>query len=304
MSPNLSSKLANFVIFSTLISALLGWALPDLMRALQFYIFGILLVIIGLPHGATDFLLFKRINKANINKRQIVKFFITYLVAVFGFLIMWILLPIVSFIVFIIISAYHFGQSNWENAIKDKRVSLAINTIWGLFAIGGFVLLHWEESKVFIEQVIGMQINFTAAFMVNIQLAIICANILIILLLKNFKVIDSSRVKDELIKISVLCLLLYFTPMLVGFSIYFVLWHSLSSVQTQILYFRSLWPNFTVMDYYRQAAPFTFLALIGFVCMIYGHPLIFPDVSIISTFIVFIACVTLPHIFLVDESLQ
>ena len=40
------------------------------------------------------------------------------------------------------------------------------------------------------------------------------------------------------------------------------------------------------------------------IMMVIGHTYILPNVSMISTFLVFIACVTLPHIFVVDESYQ
>lgn len=304
MSSNTSSKLLGPVVFLTLLFAFWGWLLPDFLRAVQIPILVLLLITIGLPHGATDYMLFKRIKKDNITNKQKIKFFVIYVGCVLGFLGMWLSFPLSSFIVFIIISAYHFGQSNWENTLILKKYKVLINLTWGAFAIGGSVLWHWAESKVFIGQVIGFSVDVSNDFMINAQLILLAVNCLIILILKTYQYIDFSQMLEELGKMFVLSLLFYFTPMLVGFSIYFALWHSLSSLKTQVAYYKKLWPRFTLIDYYRQAAPFTLLASAGFVLMIFSHQYILPDVSIISTFIVFIACVTLPHIFLVDESYQ
>jgi Beta-carotene 15,15'-dioxygenase len=71
---------------------------------------------------------------------------------------------------------------------------------------------------------------------------------------------------------------------------------------SQVSFYKKLWPNFTIKDYYQQAAPYTILAVVGFVLMINGHQYILPGVSIVSTFLVFIACITLPHIIFVEES--
>jgi Brp/Blh family beta-carotene 15,15'-monooxygenase len=304
MSANMSSRLAGLVIFTTLLFAFLGWLLPDFLRNAQLPILGLLLVSIGLPHGATDFLLFKRITSAKLTRKHILKFFIIYISAVVGFMLLWLILPLFSFLLFILISAYHFGQSNWENIVLAKKYDVLINLFWGAFAIGGPILWHWEESSVVIGQITGYVINFSKEVMALSQLVLIALNLAIILILKYNLKISYSQLKIEVIKIGVLSLLFYFTPMLVGFSLYFALWHSLSSLNSQILFYKKLWPNFNVIHYYRQAAPFTFLALVGLVMMIYGHPYVLPNVSIISTFVVFIACITLPHVFLIDESYQ
>lgn len=304
MSTIINSKLAGSVVFLTLFFAFLGWLLPDFIRALQIPLLVILLITIGLPHGATDYILFRRIKNDNVTNKQKTKFFVIYVSCILGFLLLWLSFPLSSFLVFIIISAYHFGQSNWENTFILKKYKTFVNLMWGAFAIGGSVLWHWAESKIFIGQVIGFSVNISSDFMTNVQLILVAVNCLIILILKIYKFIDSNQTLEELGKIFVLSLLFYHTPMLVGFSIYFALWHSLSSLNNQISFYKKLWPRFSLIDYYRQAAPFTLLASAGFVLMIVCHQYILPDVSIISTFIVFIACVTLPHIFLVDESYQ
>jgi Brp/Blh family beta-carotene 15,15'-monooxygenase len=296
--------MSGLVVFTTLTFALLGWLKPDFLRFIQYPLLGILLLAIGLPHGATDYLLFRRMKKAKLTNKQILIFFTIYVTAVLGFLLLWLIFPLCSFIIFILVSSYHFGQSNWENTIVLNKYSSLLNLFWGAFAIGGSVLLHWDESKIVIGQVIGFIPDLSQDFMVKAQLTLIIANVSIILILRFIKKINASQLWIELGKIVILSCLFYFTPMLVGFALYFALWHSLSSLKSQLSFYKKLWPGFTLIDYYRQAAPYTILAVIGFIVMILGHAYILPGVSMISTFLVFIACVTLPHIFVVDESYQ
>lgn len=302
MSDQVKTKIAINVILITLLFSILGFAFPKFLVLIQYPLLGILLIAIGLPHGATDYLLFKRIQKSRLQKNQIIIFFLKYISAVLGFLVLWLVFPFLSFVIFILISSYHFGQSNWESINVSNKYKFILNLFWGAFAIGGSVLWHWQTSKLIIGQVIGFVPDVSQDVMNMVQLGLVFINFIFVLILKNSKVLTTMQTWRELVKLVVLCCLFYFTPMLVSFAIYFALWHSLGSLISQLSFYRTLWPEFTLSEYYRQAAPYTLLAVLGFVVMVFGHSYIFPGVSMISTFLVFIACVTLPHIFLVEES--
>ncbi len=302
MSDNTSIKIVFPVVVTSLVFAFLGLSFPDYLLLIQYPLLGFLVLAIGLPHGATDYLLFRRMNGTTLTRTQILRFFIIYISAILGFLALWLVFPLLSFLLFILISSYHFGQSNWENVALPKHIIYILNLSWGAFAIGGAVLWHWQESKIVISQVVGDIPDYAQSTMDSLQFGIICFNFVLIILLKLSNSISFKRLCKEMGKIVILSSMFYFTPMLVGFTIYFTLWHSLGSLLNQIAFYKKLWPNFTIVDYYHQAAPYTILAVVGFLLMICGHQYILPGVSIISTFLVFIACVTLPHIFFVEES--
>ncbi len=304
MSANVSIRLVGLIVFITLLFSFLGWKYLSFLELIQYPLLAILLITIGLPHGATDYLLFRRMNKSKLTNKQIYKFFAIYVATVIGFLILWFAFPLISFIIFILISSYHFGQSNWENIVITPKYSLLLNLFWGAFAIGGSVLWHWHDSKMIIGQVIGFVPDISQNVMDIVQLGLVVVNVLLIVLLNYYNTITSSQSIVELGKIAILASMFYFTPMLIGFALYFTLWHSLSSLMSQLSYYKKLWPSFTLSDYYYQAAPYTLLAILGFVIMVLGHSYILPGVSMISTFLIFIACVTLPHIIVVEESYQ
>ncbi len=296
------SHLTFLVVVISLFTAFLGWLTPEMLLKIQYPLLILLVLSIGLPHGATDFLLFRRLQRVNLSRKQIFTFFIYYLLTIIGFLVLWFVFPLLSFIIFIIISSYHFGQSNWENIKIPRSFTFLINLFWGAFAVGGPVFWHWDESQMVISQVIGFTPDFSAVTLEKVQFGLVVINIVLVFLLKTIQSITLFQFYQELVKILVLSCLFYFTPMLIGFALYFGLWHALHSLLSQLSFYKKIWPEFTILDYYRQAAPYTIISVLGFFVMMVGHPYVLPEVSMISTFLIFIACVTLPHVLLIEES--
>jgi beta-carotene 15,15'-dioxygenase len=288
----------------TVFFGILGFYLPDFLLKIQYFLLGGLTLVIGLPHGATDFLLFQHLQGLKISKKQVIMFFSGYLLAVFAYFLSWVVFPLPSLLLFLAISMYHFGQSNWQDLRFSKGLSYLLFLSWGAFVLGGSVLWHWEESKIVIGQLIGFVPNYSAELMVSIQWFLLLLNVILIVLLFLTKKINKYHVVIEFSKLGLLSFLLYFSPLVVGFTIYFTLWHSLESLVNQMDFFRRQIPKFSISDYYRQSAPYTLLAVLGLMGLVLGQSLFFAESSLISLFLVLIACVTLPHIFLIEESLK
>jgi hypothetical protein len=68
-----------FILGLTLSFGILGWIRPDWLQQFQYALLGILVVLIGLPHGATDFLLFRRLQGKVLSKKEVFLFFLVYL---------------------------------------------------------------------------------------------------------------------------------------------------------------------------------------------------------------------------------
>ncbi|MFN0173963.1 MAG: Brp/Blh family beta-carotene 15,15'-dioxygenase [Saprospiraceae bacterium] len=293
-----------FIIGITLAFGLLGWLRPEWLLQFQYPLLGVLMVLIGLPHGATDFLLFRRLQGKVLSKKQIFRFFLFYLLAAFCYLLVWLIWPIPALLFFLVISAFHFGQSNWQSSRVPSGLSFWLYMLWGAFVLGGALLWHWDKSSLIIGQLIGCRLEWSTSAMANIQWGLLCINILAIVVLWVSGRIDRRQGLFEMASLVVLSFMLYQTPLLVGFTVYFTLWHSLGSLFQQLTFFRRSWPSFTLLEYYRQAAPYTLLSLLGLWGMALGQPLFFSGFSLISLFFILLACVTLPHIFLIEGSFK
>ena len=290
------------IVWITFAFGIMGWFWPEFLQKNQYILLIALVLLIGLPHGATDFLLFRRLRGPGLSRRQIIRFFLFYLGCVLGFLGCWMFFPLVALLLFLVISCYHFGQSNWQYAQLQGWISFILNLAWGAFALGGALLWHWNESSVIIGQLIGHVPSWSNAAMANVPWLILLLNIVLLLGLWVARLIHKQQVLREMTNFMVLSFMLWFTPLLVGFTLYFTLWHSLGSLLDQITFFRRQWPTFSLLHYYRQAAPYTLLAVTGLLALILGQSYLFSNVSLISLFFILISCITLPHILLVEES--
>jgi Brp/Blh family beta-carotene 15,15'-monooxygenase len=289
------------ILMVTISFGLVGLCWPGLLQQIQYPLLAGLVLLIGLPHGATDFLLFRRLNGPKLSRKQVFRFFLFYILAVFGYLVVWLFFPILALASFLLISAYHFGQSNWQSLPLNFRIRPVLNIAFGAFTIGGAVLWHWNEGYPIVRQMIGELPVWSDALMSNIQWLILLLNVVMLFGLRLNGQIDQSILLSEVLKLTTLSFMFYFTPLLVGFTLYFTLWHSLSSLLDQLSFFRLQWPSFTLSNYYYQAAPYTLLAVFGLLGLVFGQSILFPQASILSLFLILIACVTLPHIVLVEE---
>jgi Brp/Blh family beta-carotene 15,15'-monooxygenase len=290
------------VLGITLVFGILGWLRPDFLYQIQYPVFVVLILLIGIPHGATDFLLYRRLQGAELQKKQIFRFFLYYLTAAFGYLICWLTFPIFALILFLFISAYHFGQSNWQYLQLSRLKSFIVYSIWGACVLGGALLWHWEESSLIIEQLVVVALPWSNSEMAGIQWILLLLCILLIIGLRRIGSVNTPQMLREITNLLILSFVLFHTPLLLGFAIYFTLWHSLGSLLNQVAFFRRQTPSFTLLHYYLQAAPYTLLSLVGLFLLVLSKPFLGSDVSLISLFFVLIACITLPHILLVEES--
>ena len=109
----------------------------------------ILILLIGIPHGANDHLLFfnlinKRIDEKN---RKSTLFFALYIGLILLYIGCWYLFPAFSLGLFILISIYHFGQSNlYISPIESKFVKLISIILSGSFVLLTPIFAHIETA--------------------------------------------------------------------------------------------------------------------------------------------------------------
>ena len=75
----------------------------------------LLILLFGVPHGAIDHVLFFKMR--NISQ---LKFYCVYLGLIGLFLLFWLYQPLWSFIFFLFLSAFHFGESQFAD-LKSKK---------------------------------------------------------------------------------------------------------------------------------------------------------------------------------------
>lgn len=265
----------------------------------------VLILFIGIPHGANDHLLFFNL----INKRSEEKnhkntlFFASYIGLILLYAGCWYLYPTFSLGLFILISIYHFGQSNlYISPIESKFVKLI-----SIFLSGGFVLLtpifaHIETALPVIQTLAKDPYFFTISEELGNELAISAGILMIIhwVILMLTKNINFKNGLQEIINVFLLFGLFYYSPLWIGFAIYFTLWHAIPSIEDQINFFKTSKANYNLGKYVREIFPFSLIALLG---LLFAYKFSGDFISVnqgLALLFGFIAVITLPHMIMMD----
>jgi Brp/Blh family beta-carotene 15,15'-monooxygenase len=114
----------------------LGLPLPSL--TVQVVLLGVLVGILGLPHGALDPLIARR---AGLWRTPLgfAGFNMAYIFVVVGVVLLWLIAPVVSLVAFLLVSALHFG-SDWN---ADRGTWLRFLAGFGLLSVPA--LSHPEQ---------------------------------------------------------------------------------------------------------------------------------------------------------------
>lgn len=255
---------------------------------LELYLAVGLILVLGIPHGATDFKIFKEL-KNPVAKKGMLFFYGSYLGLMGIYALIWWLAPILALIIFILISLYHFGQSNWVY-LEKKNIPLYL--VWGAFVLLTPILLNKEQSGEVIFSMTGKQIFALTEFEAQIVvLALGLINVVWIFFLK----LSPIQLKNELLNLFLLGLIYYFLPLWIGFVFYFVGFHSLTSIGDQIEFFRKNQANFNWKNYIKSTAPLTLVSIAGLGGLVYLSGLVH-----LAMLFIFISVVTMPHMIIMD----
>jgi len=249
----------------------------------QWICFGAILITIGIPHGAIDHLLLNPV----MDKKNLVRFILKYLAIIIAYLAVWLFLPTVALLAFILMSAYHFGQSHFIKMRFKKLEGLTFITLgsfilstilWGDFAYTASIL-----SKII--DVSHLATYGTAVILISFSLSTI-------LILLNF----GTKSIWLLMEISLLGIFLYHLPLLLGFIIYFGFWHSLPSMTEEFKALKDFLQPQKIRNFITKLLPFTLTSLVGisFILLFFYNMLEADQLTLL--FFVLVSLISAPHI--------
>jgi Brp/Blh family beta-carotene 15,15'-monooxygenase len=199
---------------AALISLVMIYLVPDMLSlTTQLALLGIVIVILGLPHGALDPWIAENIGIQNTRK-QILLFNLSYLAIAVMVICVWYWLPMLSLLLFLAISAWHFS-GDWKNDIQQPF----------RFCAGALLLLmpigfHTETVSTIFEQLSGERGGNLAYALVLPAWLLTCA----VALLAGWAFFQQQW--KTALEFMTLLTLAYLTTPLVYFTLYFCLLHS------------------------------------------------------------------------------
>ncbi len=243
-------------------------------ESISWLLLGIGFFTVGLSHGALDHIT----QKANINAKEYTYFIVNYLIksALIGSV--WLVFPSIALIIFILYSAWHFGQADYQ----EWKLKYGLQSfLWGLISLLIILLFHFDELNLFLLQIPNLQVLNTINHISHNQLFMYQIGIVIlgfILALLN---------KSKLMALTLIYLMLSsMLPLLLSFGIYFVGQHSMHGWKHLKYGLNETLPNLLI-----KALPFT----LGGIIVILFFMLYF-NVNYIGVFFIVLSCLSMPHV--------
>ena len=282
---------SRIVVFA--ISIALSYLLPVIYQDILGFI---LILSIGVIHGANDLLIIKKYTRKNSLKSQI-SYFLYYLGLVFLGFIFFYLFPSIALLSFVLVSIYHFGEQHWEvntsNAdfINTKRIYPII-----LHGLVFFVIVFMNNIDI-VNDVL-LSFNTISLDYTYLRILLIVLFLIYMSLLLLYKSIRGYFV-DEFIFFILLFLLTLNSSLIFGFSIYFIFFHSVLSIKDQVKYIYGDDNSQYIKKYLISALPYFILALLFLI----GSYLFidFESLDILPIMFTFLAAITFPHVIVIEK---
>lgn len=261
-----------------------------------------LMLIVGLPHGATDYALITK-GVRQSGRKSLLSFLGRYLAVLAAYALIWYFLPGLALLIFVAASVYHFGQSHWWQSGLERSFRVALNLLWGSFVLLTPLLLRYEEAAALLYSLLGAAVpDIGLANRLLITGLLLNINVLVLLYAGGRDYLDTNRIKREIINLFLLFTLYWFAPLLVGLAVFFVLWHSWQATREQMRFFAHS-PSASVMRkfFLRRVIPSALLS-VGFIVVAYfGMDFLQASGWDVAWVFIFVALVTLPHILVVEK---
>jgi len=281
----------NVIVKSKLAGLILAFAIIffGLESSYSILLFLIVMLSIGIPHGSVDHIIaFINPEARKFNSKLI--FYITYLSLIVFNIALWVISPFLGLLVFLIISCYHFGETQviGYNPTDNKLLNFVVgaNILLSLFLNN---IAELQEILYILPQFASLDLTgFDSVFFLLISVAVLMLSIV------NFEIKRKVTLYAE---ITILYMVFFHTDLLTSFALYFGFCHSLPMLMLEFKEFKTD----SFMRFYLKTLPFTILSIIfGFLLYQFNNDLLTSDNLILFVFII-ISSLTLPHVFIMKD---
>jgi len=260
----------------------------------------VVIVSLGVPHGSLDHLVAEAID-SDAGPGGRARFVRNYVAAAASVGAAWLVAPPLALALFLLLSIHHFGQSDLAHLRIGGRRQVVLQWSRGLFLVGLVLVAHLDTVGPIIERVGG---GDPASWPWLSEVwwlwcVLLVAQHLVVGAVVARGVEDRSVVHLEALAAAVLAALLLTVDPLLGFAVYFGLWHSLA----HLLVLAGLLGSEPrpIRSVIRLATPITVISLAGLAAVSALAVLFERTDLIVAIVVVFISMLTLPHMVVVER---
>lgn len=275
----------NFKIFFTF---LLLWFSVQFGSLIEDVVAYFMVITLGILHGANDLLIMSKNKKGASN---FVKNLTVYLSIIIGCIVIFLLNPLAAILLFIVISAYHFGEEHFSD---DINISTFFNVVFYLFyGLLIFAMIFYTsliEVNEIMLQLVGREFtSVQIAYLLYTSFTIVSICIFFLLIKKKIVI---TELATEVFYILLFFLVFKSSSLILGFAIYFIFWHSIPSIVHQIKFISGDLSKSSVIFYVKKAAVYWIISIVGMFTLY----ILIPKIDLFATIIfVILFAVTAPH---------
>jgi Brp/Blh family beta-carotene 15,15'-monooxygenase len=250
----------------------------QLAQFFNYFVFGLGLMFIGIPHGALDHMLL------NNKKTSLTVFILKYLMLVGFYYLIWQLFPAISLIIFLIYSSFHFGESEINNNFYNfsKIYTYLQNFLIGLSILLFIIFSHINESILILKNLISIP-NIDYQFISWL----ICI-ISIFYILFQYFYFKNKKIWGLLFILSIGVYL----PLIFSFGLYFIFQHSFNA-WTHL----QIGLSMSSKELYKKSWVYSLGAIVILFFILYFRGS-FTEIDLWVNMFIFMACISLPHFIL------
>jgi Brp/Blh family beta-carotene 15,15'-monooxygenase len=265
---------------------------------IQLIFFGLGVIFLGIPHGSLDHVIYHRERNEAMNFKSVVRFLLFYVGFAVLYAILWIISVELSILLFILISAYHFGEMDLNGlSLTSSLKTRILFSLYGLLFLLNYLLFQFPQVEAILLGFPGFddgQIG-KLRLLYGYQNEILIVSILFFVPILLFYLYQSQQFGLQqlvsVLQLSLLMLIVFNLPILLGFGFYFNIWHAGLSM-AEIKKFLG-WENKNYWFIYRKSwltNGFSFL-MIAILFIIFKGNL----ERLLAIFFMSIAILTAPH---------
>ena len=261
----------------------------------------LLILTIGVSHGSLDHVKGKKLfNILNIKKISI--FYFLYTLIAISVIIIWIIIPSISLMIFLLVASFHFGKEDTQFLISENSYfNQLLFFLKGLLIILAPMFFHFDETiTIFKFLLIDNEIFYSTLEFIEVN-KILPIGIILSTLSCVYLFLRKFEIKKFIIFLdffSILILNYYLSP-LVAFTIYFCFLHSIRHSITLIYEIDKNDFKNGLKVFSKKVLPLTILTaifcLIGLYLLNNNYDF---NSSILKIIFVGLASLTFPHILL------
>lgn len=276
---------------------------PEFTASVSLWVLLASVVVVGIPHGAIDHIIAAELYELNQTVKDHLMFYASYLLVMMVVGALWILLPAGGMILFLLISIYHFGQADMEDFMPGREPGFRIHYLnRGWLIIGLILFSDTTITLPIIEDAIRVEPGTVAGFVPEAETAVV-STLAIYLTISVAGMLSGTihRKRAYLTDSIILIACLLVTGPLIGFAIYFALWHSSGHIREMRTYFDSLKKPLSIAGFYKKAAPFTLVSFAGLGLLFWINSRLGLENQFITLMFILISVLTLPHMLIVER---